>query len=42
MLNIKKHSIFSREEKRDCEEYQDKEAYWQCGGVLEAERQPWL
>ena len=28
MLNIKKHSIFSREEKRDCEEYQDK------GGVL--------
>ena len=28
MLNIKKHSIFSREEKRDCQEYQDK------GGVL--------
>ena len=28
MLNIKKQSIFAREEKRDCEEYQDK------GGVL--------
>ena len=28
MLNIKKHSIFSREEKGNCQEYQDR------GGVL--------
>ena len=42
MLNIKKHSIFSREEKRDCEEYQDKGGVLAVWGVLEAERQPWL
>lgn len=41
MLNIKKHSIFSREEKGNCRNTRTGEAYWQCGAVLEAERQRW-
>ena len=42
MLNIKKHSIFSREEKGNCQEYQDRGGVLAVWAVLEAERQPWL